>query len=192
LKSLKRASYDTKPIGHYGLAKVNYTHFTSPIRRYADLVVHRVLAGAGRSAASRKCKANAPASVSRLSAADLPAVAQHISQTERVAASAEKESVKLKKLEFFINQLRLKRLEVYHAVVIDVRSYGLLIELPDALVTGMVSVSALTDDFYVFEPARMRFVGRRRKKTFQLGDRLKVSVSRVDAYKQQLDFFIAN
>jgi len=72
----------------------------------------------------------------------------------------------------------LKRLEEYHAVVIDVRSYGLLVELPDVLVTGMVSVSSMTDDFYVFDAARMRFTGRRLKKTFQLGDKLKVSVAR--------------
>ena len=94
LKSLKRAIYDVSPQGHYGLAKVNYTHFTSPIRRYADLVVHRALA-----------LLTGDEKRTRVSTGDLTAVAAHISSTERVAADAERESVKLKKLEYFQNLL---------------------------------------------------------------------------------------
>lgn len=186
LKSLKRATYDTNPVGHYGLAKVNYTHFTSPIRRYADLVVHRVLenmkpvkydgGGTGRI---------------RISSVDLPVIAEHVSATERVATDAERESVRLKKLEFFLNQIRQKRLEEYHAVVVDVRNYGLLVELPDVLVTGMIPVSSIADDFYIFDPVRMQLSGRRKRKTFRIGDKLTVSIASVDAYKQQMDFFIA-
>jgi len=187
LKSLKRATYDTKPVGHYGLAKVNYTHFTSPIRRYADLVVHRVLenlspAGNGGNASGRP----------RVSAVDLPAAAAHVSATERVATDAERESVRIKKMEFFLNQIRMKRLEEYHAVVVDVRNYGLLVELPDVLVTGMIPVSSMADDFYLFDAVRMRLTGRRNRKAYQIGDKLKVSITSVDAYKQQMDFFILN
>jgi len=174
LKSLKRATYGIRPLGHYGLAKTNYTHFTSPIRRYADLAVHRALSGAGGTVAA------------------LTAAAEHISLTERTAADAEKESVKLKKIEYFQNQLQRKKPDVFRACVLDVRSYGLLIELPDFLLTGLIHVSALADDFYVFDPVRLRFAGQRRKRIFKIGDELNVTVERVDAYKQQIDFQLAS
>ena len=173
LKSLKRAAYDTRALGHYGLAKVNYTHFTSPIRRYADLVVHRVLGhiGDGRQ---------------RLAAADLPAVTEHISQTERVADDAERESVKLKKIEFFA--LAAGRRDRFTAVILDVRNYGLVVELPEFLISGLVHVSALSDDFYVYDPARLRFIGRKSRRVFAAGERIEVAVAKVDLYKQQIDF----
>ena len=103
LKSLKRARYATQPLGHYGLAKNNYTHFTSPIRRYADLVVHRALAESGADAEPRT-------ELGRLSS-----MAEHISATERVAAEAEIESVKMKKLEFFQRQIDAKDPQVFRA-----------------------------------------------------------------------------
>lgn len=183
LKSLKRATYDTKPVGHYGLSKVNYTHFTSPIRRYADLVVHRVLAGMIPGKGGSRGSV-----IPKVSTVDLPEVALHISGTERVATDAERESIRLKKLEFFMNQIRQKQLEKYHAVVVDVRSYGLLVELPDVLVSGMIPVSSITDDFYLFDAGRMCISGRKNRKIFKIGDKLTVSIARVDAYKQQMDF----
>ena len=176
LRSLKRAVYATSPIGHYGLAKVNYTHFTSPIRRYADLVVHRVLGQMG----DKK---------QRVAAADLPAVAAHISQTERTADDAERESVKLKKIEYF--SMAAARHDKFSAVILDVRNYGIMVELPDYLISGLVHVSALSDDFYTFDPARLRFIGRRKRRQFAIGDRLNVAVTKVDVYKQQIDFALA-
>ena len=152
LKSLKRARYAAQPLGHYGLAKSNYTHFTSPIRRYADLVVHRSL---GRDAALRRPAGAARQPYQKESALDLGQIAsaaEHISITERVAAEAEMDSVKMKKLEFFQRQLDARDPQVFRATVIDVRNYGLLLELPDVLLTGLVHVSSLTDDFYVFQP----------------------------------------
>ncbi len=173
LRSLKRAAYDIRPLGHYGLAKEDYTHFTSPIRRYADLVVHRVLGHIGE----RKQK---------IAAADLPAVVEHISVTERTADEAERESVKLKKLEYFL--LAQQRGETFAAIVLDVRNYGLVVELPDCLISGLIHVSALSGDFYTFDPTRLRFTGRQSGKGYGIGDRLKVSVAKVDIYKQQIDF----
>jgi ribonuclease R len=171
LKSLKRASYATDPLGHYGLAKANYTHFTSPIRRFADLVVHRVLA-----------RQNAG------SVSDLEETAKHISETERTSADAEKDSVTIKKMEFFQRQLASRAPEEFRAVVVDVRSYGLVIELPDVLVSGLIHVSALPDDFYRFDPTRLTFSGSRTRRTFKLGDELPVIVSRIDVPKRQIDF----
>ena len=182
LKSLKRATYDTRPVGHYGLAKVNYTHFTSPIRRYADLVVHRALSW--QMARGKAGQEKHP----HFSTGDLASAAEHISLTERTAADAEKESVKLKKLEFFQNQLNAKKPQKFAVNIVDVRSYGLLVELRDYLLTGLVHVSALADDFYTFDPVRLRFVGRKKRRVFAIGDRLDVIVERVDAYKQQIDF----
>lgn len=180
LKSLKRARYAAQPLGHYGLAKTNYTHFTSPIRRYADLVVHRSLAERDQTRRSR---------------ADMGQVmagAEHISITERVAAEAEMDAVKMKKLEFFQRQLEARDPQVFRATVIDVRNYGLLLELPDVLLTGLVHVSSLTDDFYVFHPTQRRFIGRQSRRKFSVGDQLRVFVARVDIFKRQVDFAIAN
>jgi ribonuclease R len=192
LKSLKRARYAAEPLGHYGLSKSNYTHFTSPIRRYADLVVHRAL---GRDAALRR-----PAGAARqpyqkepmFDMGQLVSIAEHISITERVAADAEMDSVKMKKLEFFQRQLEARDPQIFRAAIIDVRNYGLLVELPDVLLTGLVHVSSLKDDFYVFHPAQRRFIGRQSRRKFSVGDQLRVFVARVDVFKRQVDFAIAD
>jgi ribonuclease R len=192
LKSLKRARYAAQPLGHFGLAKTNYTHFTSPIRRYADLIVHRAL---GRDAALRR-----PAGAARqpyqkevvLDMGQIVSAAEHISITERVAADAEMDSVKMKKLEFFQRQLDARDPQIFRATVIEVRNYGLLLELPDVLLTGLVHVSSLTDDFYVFHPTQRRFIGRQSRRRFSVGDQLQVYVARVDIFKRQVDFAIAN
>jgi ribonuclease R len=187
LKSLKRARYDPQPLGHYGLAKTNYLHFTSPIRRYADLVVHRGLGRdgpAGRPARS----ASAPYHPNM---AEITSIAEHISATERNAADAEIDATQMKKLEFFQQQLTGRKPQMFSATVVDVRNYGLVVELPDALITGLIHVSSLTDDFYVFEPARRQLIGRRSRKRFTVGDDLSVFVARVDPFKRQVDFAIA-
>src|SRR6266568_810295 len=179
LKSLKRARYAPQPLGHYGLAKANYLHFTSPIRRYADLVVHRALVNPNRKHRSR------------IDMSQIASIAEHISLTERIAADAETESAEMKKLEFFQRQLDERNPQIFRATVIDVRNYGLMVELPDALITGLVHVSSLMDDFYLFEPARRQLVGRRSRKRFSVGDEISVFVARVDVFKRQIDFAIA-
>src|SRR4029078_4601506 len=95
-----------------------------------------------------------------------------------------------KKMEFFLRQLSARKLEEFRALIIDVRSYGLFVELPDVLVSGLIHVSSLPEDFYAFDPIRLAFSGRRTGKRFQLGDELRVVVSRVDVYKRQIDFSI--
>jgi ribonuclease R len=180
LKSLKRARYAVQPLGHYGLAKPNYLHFTSPIRRYADLVVHRALAERN-SARPRKTDVDRMASI-----------AEHISDTERNAAEAEIDAVRMKKLEFFQHQLDTRDPQVFRAAVVDVRNYGLVVELPDALVTGLVHVSSLNDDFYLFDAAQHRLTGRRSRRRFSVGDQLRVFVARVDQFKRQIDFALTD
>jgi ribonuclease R len=180
LKSLKRARYTVQPLGHYGLAKANYLHFTSPIRRYADLVVHRTLAERN---SSRR---------SKIDIGQLESLAGHISDTERNAADAEIESVRLKKLQFFQRQLEERDPQVFRAAIVDVRNYGLVVELPDAVVTGLVHISALTDDFYRFDAAQRRLIGRRTNRRYRVGDEIRVFVARVDTFKQQIDFAIAD
>ena len=194
LKSLKRARYDPRPLGHYGLAKTNYLHFTSPIRRYADLVVHRALDRDGTplpSAASRAIEPRSRSDTPYLGAAEVSSIAEHISATERNAADAEIDATQMKKLEFFQQQLAGRKPQIFAATIVDIRNYGLMVELPDALVTGLVHISSLTDDFYVFEPARHQLIGRRSRKRFKVGDDLSVFVARVDVFKRQVDFAIA-
>src|SRR5205809_1161647 len=193
LKSLKRARYDPRPLGHYGLAKTNYLHFTSPIRRYADLVVHRALGRDGTPLPSttspnteRRSRSDAPYHM-----AEIASIAEHISTTERNAADAEIDATQMKKLEFFQRQLDERNPQIFRAAIVDVRNYGLMVELPDALITGLVHVSSLTDDFYLFEPARRQLIGRRSRKRYSVGDELSVFVSRVDLFKRQVDFAIA-
>ncbi|HEX4708418.1 MAG TPA: ribonuclease R [Candidatus Udaeobacter sp.] len=208
LKSLKRARYSAQPLGHYGLAKTNYLHFTSPIRRYADLVVHRSLGRDGTPLPSvgttteRRSRSDTPYHQSRRpdSAARRPyqpdsreiaSIAEHISATERNAADAEIDAAQMKKLEFFQRQLNQRDPQIFRASIVDVRNYGLMVELPDALITGLVHVSSLTDDFYLFELARRQLIGRRTRKRFSVGDELSVFVARVDTFKRQVDFAIA-
>ena len=180
LKSLKRARYSAQPLGHYGLSKANYLHFTSPIRRYADLVVHRAL---GRDGAARRPY--------HMDMGEIASIAEHISATERNAADAEIDAAQMKKLEFFQRQLDERNPQIFRAAIVDVRNYGLMVELPDALITGLVHVSSLTDDFYLFEPARRQLIGRRSRKRFRIGGNVSVFVARVDAFKRQVDFAIA-
>jgi ribonuclease R len=189
LKSLKRARYFPQPLGHYGLAKANYLHFTSPIRRYADLVVHRAL---GRAGTRRRSSKVSGAAQDHPDMSQVASIAEHVSTTERIAADAEIESVRMKKLEFFQRQLDERNPQIFRAAIVDVRNYGLSVELPDALITGLVHVSSLSDDFYLFEPDRRQLIGRRAHKRFSIGDEVRVFVVRVDAFKRQIDFAIAS
>ena len=175
LRSLKRAMYSPKPLGHYGLAKINYTHFTSPIRRYSDLIVHRILFNPLRAGAEFSYDA-------------LARIALHLSSTERTASEAEQESVKLKKLEYFAQQAHATKRTSFSALVLEVRSSGLMVQLPEFLVQGLVPLSGLQGDLFVFSPQRLELRGQRTGITLKAGLTLSVEVERVDLARNQVDF----
>jgi ribonuclease R len=171
LRSLMRARYMAEPLGHYGLSKPKYTHFTSPIRRYADLVVHRALFE-GSPAPAREMKQ----------------IADHISGTERNSSDAERDSKEAKLFAFLAGQLRSGHPNPYAALVIDVRNFGCFVDVPELGLSGLVHLSSFEDDFFVFEPARHHLVGRRSRRIIRLGDKVQVQVAKVDRFKKQVDF----
>ncbi len=175
LKSLKRAMYSPKPLGHYGLSKQNYTHFTSPIRRYSDLVVHRVLFTTG--------PATGDSSYDGLSR-----LALHLSNTERSASEAEQESVKLKKLEYFDRQAHATKRTSFQALIQEVRASGIMVQLPEFVIQGMVPMSGLQGDLFVFNPQRLELQGQRTRVILRAGQTLQVEVARVDLARHQVDF----
>ena len=174
LKSLMRACYSVEPLGHYGLAKKKYTHFTSPIRRYADLVVHRALFDKDA-----------------VKGAALKEIAEHISLTERNSADAERDSKDVKLFAFLKAQLESGAPVKYPALVTDVRNFGFFVDVPGLAMSGLVPLSTIEDDFYVFDESRRNLVGRRTRRVIRLGDRLTVQVAKVDRFKKQVDFCLA-
>jgi ribonuclease R len=171
LKSLMRARYAVEPLGHYGLAKAKYTHFTSPIRRYADLVVHRALF-----------------QNSHGSTHSLKQTADHISNTERNSADAERDSKDVKMFAFLKAQLQSGKPQRYPGLVIDVRNFGFFVDVPDLSMSGLVPLSSLEDDFFLFDSARNHLVGRRSRRIIRLGDKVEVQIATVNTFKKQVDF----
>ncbi len=174
LRSMMRARYDVKPLGHYGLAKAKYTHFTSPIRRYADLVVHRALFEKNSG-----------------TTASLKEAAEHISDTERNSADAERDSKDVKMYAYLKAQLESPNPPVYPALVIDVRNFGFFVDVPGLAMSGLVHLSGVTDDFYEFNEARGQLTGRRTRRVISLGDKVQVQIAKVDSFKKQVDFKLA-
>jgi ribonuclease R len=180
LRSLKKACYRATPDGHYGLHKKDYTHFTSPIRRYSDLVVHQVL---GSYLAQKPVQGTA-----RHDIRSVNQLAEHLSLTEINSTDAERESVKIKLLEFFERELAKKKRTAFAAVITDVRRHGFFIELVESMTFGFISADVLGDDFYQLNQEGNALVGRRRHKTFSLNGRLDVEVDKVDRFKRIIDF----
>jgi ribonuclease R len=174
LRSLMRARYAVEPLGHYGLAKAKYAHFTSPIRRYADLVVHRALFQKSHGAVH-----------------SLKQTADHISDTERNSADAERDSKDVKLYAFLKGQLKSPNPPRYPGLVIDVRNFGFFVDVPGLAMSGLVHLSSIEDDFYVFDSERSQLVGRRNRRVIRLGDKVQVQVAKVDSFKKQVDFRLA-
>jgi len=175
LRSMRRAVYATEPRGHFGLAKKHYAHFTSPIRRYPDLVVHRQLARALKGGRGKGYAREV-----------LEAVAVQCTDTENTAEQAERDLVEIKKYRYLQSLLAQRKPPVYEAVVAKVVNFGMFVEVPDLQVRGLVHASAMSDRFVRFSHASKTL--RAGRKVYRIGDRVPVTPVKVDYEKRQIDF----
>jgi len=185
LRSLKQACYRASPDGHFGLAKRHYSHFTSPIRRYADLLEHRIFDAFIAKQGVRSAPAEPPRSPSL---GELTRSCEHISITERNSAEAERDSVKIKLLELFEREVERPDKRPFEATITEIKPHGLMVELTASNAFGLVHMSTLTDDHYRINDRGNMLRGSRSGRTFMAGGTIMVTVDRVDRYKRQVDF----
>lgn len=178
LRNLKRACYSAEPNGHFGLAFEDYVHFTSPIRRYPDLVIHRLL-NALEKGGKQPYKLN-----------DLQGIAAQCTRTEEQADEAEKESIALRRAEYYNTLLYKGETGPYKACIIKILGKGLLVELPDTLQRGLIAFSSITDDRYDVNEYKTKATGARWGKSFGIGDELDVDLVKVDMARKFVDFRI--
>jgi len=176
LRSMKWARYSAKNLGHFGLASEAYTHFTSPIRRYPDLIVHRLL----KSVLSKK--------EVKITEEVLASKADHLSDRERVAMEAEREIVNRYRVRFMRGRIG----EEFEGIISGVTAFGFFVELKDIFVEGLVRVTSLHDDYYQYHEKRYCLVGERTHRTFRIGDAVRVRVDRVDVERRHIDFGLAD
>ena len=172
LRSLNQARYSTENDGHFALAADTYTHFTSPIRRYPDLIVHRLL---------RNLLGQGAGPV-----ADLASIAADCSQSERRAADAERELVEWKKVKFMADRVG----QDFDALIISTAKYGLFVELADLFIEGLVPIDTLPGDRYAYQENVRKIVGQRTRREFSIGDGVRVVLDRVDGNERKLQFSI--
>jgi len=187
LRSLKQACYRAQADGHYGLNKNHYAHFTSPIRRYTDLILHRIF----DNYLIKKGNETAPKEMHKgYKQNDLEGLAQHLSITEQNSTEAERESNKIKLLEYFELELKKPQKTRFKAIVTEVRNYGLFIELTESMAFGLIPLSTIEDDIYKLNADGTALIGKRTKRKFYPGGEVEVYVKRVDRFKREIDFVL--
>ncbi|GAB6188403.1 ribonuclease R [Marinitoga arctica] len=179
VRSLKRAVYSDLNVGHFGLASQNYTHFTSPIRRYPDLIVHRLLKKYLKNKGT--LKKNEIEKYTEL----LPEIASHSSKRERVANEAEWDLSDMKKVEYIMNHIG-KPFDVY---ITNITKFGMFVEIPEKLIHGLIHVSTM-DDYYIYNEKQNVLIGEKNKKIYRLGDKLKAKVINANKLTAEIDFEI--
>jgi len=179
LRTMQKARYDPRNLGHFGLAFESYTHFTSPIRRYPDLVVHRMLRGARHRTINAETREELED--------DLPEAARHTSEMERRADDAERELVQWKKVRFMADKVG----DEFDGYITGVAPFGLFVELIEHFVEGLVHVSTMADDYYRYQEGTHTLRGENTEKTYRLGDRVRVQVLRVDLERRQIELGVS-
>ncbi len=175
IRSMAKAVYSTKNIGHYGLGFKHYTHFTSPIRRFPDLIVHDIIN-----------KFNSGEAEKNLSLEELEEICNHSSAQERNAINAERLSVKLKQIEYLKERVG----EEFHGVVNGITYFGIFVELSQTLSEGLIRLRDMQDDFYVFDEKNYAVIGKRTGRRIRLGDKVNVKLKRVDEERREIDFIL--
>lgn len=178
LRSMKQARYDAESLGHYGLSTEFYTHFTSPIRRYPDLIVHRLIR-------TYLINGKIDNQTQQKWAEQLPDIAEHASNMERRAVEAERETDDLKKTEFMEDKIGME----FDGIISSVTNFGLFVELPNTI-EGLVHVSYLTDDYYRYDEHHYAMIGERTGKMYRIGDEITVRVINVNKEERIVDFEI--